>query len=179
MKYEKGPGESPALSRCATSADQCRDGSLVGRIDSFQAIDSVEGSIRGEDRVDSAIDREGGEDGVASVELAMRFEQVDPSLNVIGLYGMPPGERGDTAGRFRRAEEIPGSPLSLVHELLEKIGARLSLQVTSSSPAHDLAAWLLIGMLPSEGVDEDRSVVKEAPHAPGHLRIVASSSSLF
>ena len=128
---------------------------LVGRVDPFQAVDLIERSIRGENRVDSAVDCEGREDGVASAELVVRLEQVDPALDVMWLHGMPPGERGDTSGGFRRAEAIPRPARSLVRELLKEIRACLALQVAARRPPHDLAARRLVWMLSTERVDED------------------------
>jgi hypothetical protein len=64
----------------ADSADQARDGSLVGGIDPLLALDFVEGPIRREDRVDSAIDREGREGGILGFEALVSLEEVDREL---------------------------------------------------------------------------------------------------
>ena len=161
------------------SGDKRGDGSLVSRVDALEAIDSIESSVGGEDGVDAPVDREGGEDGVARVEPIVGFVEVYPPLHVIGLKGVPPGEFGDSSRSFRRAAPIPRAPRPLVDELLEEIGAGLALQVAGRRPADDLAARLPVAMLAAEGVDEDRGVVQEAPHAPGHLPIGASRISRF
>lgn len=70
---------------------QCGDGLLVGRIDSLQAANPLESAIRGEDGIDAAVDGQGGEDGVAGVELWMGLEEVDSTLNVVWLDRVPPG----------------------------------------------------------------------------------------
>jgi len=109
------------------SADQPRDGSLVAGIDSLQTVDSVEGSIRGEDRVYSAVDRDGGEDGILGIETFVSLEQVDSTLNVVGLDRMPPGEHCDASRDFCRVPPVAGSPRPLMRELLKQIDAGLAL----------------------------------------------------
>jgi hypothetical protein len=90
---------------------------------------------------------------------------------------MPPGELDNAADALDRAYAVAGSPHSLVHELLKQIRAGLALQIAGGGSAHYLAAGLSVAMIAPQGVDEDRGVVQKAPHAPGHLRIGASSIS--
>ena len=63
---------------------------LIGWVDSLQAVNPVESAIRCEDRIDSSIDREGGEDRILGIEALVGLEKVDSPLNVIGLDWMPP-----------------------------------------------------------------------------------------
>jgi hypothetical protein len=58
----------------ASSANQRGHRSLVARVDPLQAVDPVEGPIGGEDGVDAAVDREGGENSVARVQVRMSLE---------------------------------------------------------------------------------------------------------
>lgn len=131
----------------STSANQRLDGLLVSRIDPLQTIDSIESAICREDRVDSTVDCQGGEDGVLGIEALVSLEEVDSPLNVIGLYRMPPGERRDASRSFCRTPSVPGSPRSLVRELLKQVDAGLALKIPQGGEARDLAARLPIGML--------------------------------
>ena len=99
--------------------DQRDDVLPVSGIDALQPVDAVEGAVGRQDRVDAAVDRERGENGVTGVEVSVNLEQVDSALNIIWLDGVPPGKLGDVSRRLSRAAPIPGAACSLVHELLE------------------------------------------------------------
>jgi hypothetical protein len=141
------------------STDQRGHCSLIGWVDSLELVDFVEGAIGCEDCVDSAIDREGGEDGVLGVKALVGLEEVNSTLDVIWLDRMPPGQFCDAPGSLCCAWSVAGSPCSLVRQLLKQVDARLTLQITRSGQAYDLAAWLPIQVLSAQCIDEDRSVV--------------------
>jgi hypothetical protein len=129
------------------SADQFPNSPLIGRINSLQAVDFVEGSIRGEDGVYPTVDRKGGEDGILGIEALVSLEEVDSPVNVIGLDRMPPGELCNASRSFRRALSVAGSPRSLVRELLKQIDTGLALQITHGGQACYLAARVSIRVL--------------------------------
>ena len=74
----------------------------------------------------------------------MSLEEVDSPLNVVGLDWVPPGELCDASRSFCRTLSVPGSPRSLVRELLKEVDAGLALKITHGSQARDLAAWFSI-----------------------------------
>jgi hypothetical protein len=165
--------------RSGSGAGQRGDGLLVSWIDALEAVNVIEGPIRGEDCVDSTVERQGGKDGVPGVETGMSLEEVDSALHIIYLYRVPPSQLGDVADRLGDTRSVSRAPRSLVRELLQQICAGLALEFPGARSAHDFSARLSVGMLSAQGVAEDCCVIEKAPHALSHLRIGASSISRF
>jgi len=95
------------------SANQGGNGSLVGWVDSLQSTNLVEGAIGGEDGVDSTIECERCEDGIAGIDFRVSLEDVNSALHVIGFEWVQPDELGDVTGGPCRIPPIsrPAQPL--------------------------------------------------------------------
>src|SRR5665811_1166615 len=98
------------------SPAQRRNRLLVRRVDPLEAVDLVEGAVGGEDGVDPAVDRQGGEDGIAGIKALVELEEVDPALHIGGLDRVPPGEPRDMSRGFGGAVAVSGAASSLVEE---------------------------------------------------------------
>ncbi|MGI8727726.1 MAG: hypothetical protein ACR2K6_08635, partial [Solirubrobacterales bacterium] len=99
---------------------------------------------------------------VASIEAGVDLEQGDAALHVLDFEGMKLTQAPDSSRHIPRVLAVARPAGALMRKLLQQIGRRLPAQAPRTGKPNYLLTGNLVGMLASERVDEDRSVVQEA-----------------
>ncbi len=134
----------------------------IGRIDAFDPRYVIEGAVGAEDLGDSAILRDGGEQGVAGVEGRVTDEELVGERQVTLLHVVEAAELGDEPGSPDGFGPITGAAGALVQELLDEVDAGLTHQRAVSGAVDDLLAGLAVGMSATDRIDEDGRVEEKA-----------------
>jgi len=134
----------------------------IGRIDAIDPRYVIEGAVGAEDLGDSAILRDGGEQGVAGVEGRVTDEELVGERQVTLLHVVEAAELGDEPGSPDGFGPITGAAGALVQELLDEVDAGLTHQLAVSGAVDDLLAGLAVGMSATDRIDEDGRVEEKA-----------------